>query len=122
MYRSAEDTACLLATLLHRSGQKRARISSATVRKIAGRTNLRSSFIVYLQDALAEDFDWILFELKSGGFGAIQSSAIEAAKSVTGMKYFTAEERKQIDRSTIDVNALRVEIEPEGEKEDVEDE
>lgn len=109
MYRTAEDTACILTVMLNRSSQTRARVSAKTIKKVANRTQLRSAFVVELSDALATEYDWILFELASGGYGAVQAKALEAAKSVTGLRWLTAAERKSITRGTVNMEAFRTE-------------
>jgi len=39
-----------------------------------------------------------MFELRSGGFGAVRASALEAARVVTGRRYLsTAERRGNLD-------------------------
>ena len=107
MYRTAEETACLLAVMLNRSAQSRARVSAKTIKKLSNRVQLRSSFVVQLSDALASQYEWIIFELTSGGYGAVQAKALEAAKAVTGHRYLTAIERKAITRGNVDLDAFR---------------
>lgn len=89
--RTAYQAAILLAVILNRSEQTRARVSAKTIKQLAIRTNLRSAFVVDLTVELAE-FGWVLCELPSGGFGAIQSKALESAKAVT-TKLLTDDER-----------------------------
>lgn len=110
MYPTAEETAATLALMLKRSGQTRARLSGLTVRKAAGRSTLRSAFVVELIDALANGYDWLLVELSSGGFGAVQAKALEAAKPVTGKKYLSQEERQSIDRGEADYESFHREV------------
>lgn len=101
MYPTAEEVAAVLAAMLMRSGQTRARVSALTIKKIARRRTLRCAFTAPLSDALEAGYDWRLIELSSGGFGAIQAKALEAAKSVTGNKYLSAEERRALVRGTV---------------------
>lgn len=89
--RTAYEAAVLLAVILNRSGQSRARISAKTIKKLAVRTNLRTAFVIDLTAELAE-FGWVLCELSSGGYGVIQAKALEAARSMT-TKLLTADER-----------------------------
>lgn len=110
MYPTAEETAATLALILKRSGQTRARLSGQTIRKVARRSTLRSAFVVELIDALASGYDWLLVELASGGFGAVQAKALEAAKPVTGKKYLTADERKKVDRGEVDYDVFHQEV------------
>jgi hypothetical protein len=105
MYPTAEETAATLALILKRSEQSRARLSGQTIRKVARRSTLRSAFVVELIG-----YDWLLVELSSGGFGAVQAKALEAAKPVTGKKYLTVDERKSIDRGEADYNAFHREV------------
>ena len=72
MLRTANDTACLLAVILKRSEQTRARISAKTIKILANRRRLRGAFVAELGAALVDGFDSILTELSSGGYGAVQ--------------------------------------------------
>lgn len=90
--RTAHETAILLAAILNRSGQSRARVSAKTIKVIAIRKNLRSAFVVDVISELAE-FGWILFDISSGGYGAVQAKTLEAAKPVTASRYLTEDER-----------------------------
>jgi hypothetical protein len=98
MYPTAYETACILAVILKRSEQTRARVSTKTIKVISRRKNLRSVFVVDLITELADNFDWILFELSSGGYGAVQAQALEAAKAVTAAKWLRDEELKNLKR------------------------
>ena len=91
--RTARQTAILLAVILNRSGQSRARISAKTILHLARRQRLRVAFLQNIMDELLE-FDWVLAEV-GGGFGAVRASALEAAKAVTGRRFLTAEERQR---------------------------
>jgi hypothetical protein len=113
--RTAKETAALLAVILNRSEQTRARISSKTIKLLGSRMNLRSAFVVEIVDALAE-YDWILFELAAGGYGAVQAKALEAAKSVTARRMLTDEERRALRRGAEDMQAFLQEAEPEREE------
>jgi hypothetical protein len=112
MNRTPRQTAAVLATILKRSEQTRARVSAKTIRFIGKRQNLRSAFIVELVDALAE-YDWILFELATGGYGAVHAKALEAAKSVTAKRRLTDDEYKELKRGTVDFAAFEKEATPE---------
>lgn len=109
MQPDAKECALILAVMLNRSGLSRCRISRTTIRMIGRRNNLRSAHVVSLTAALV-DRSWILCELDSGGFGAIKTKSLEAAKPVTGKKYLTAEERAAIKRGNIDFDALEEEL------------
>jgi hypothetical protein len=110
MKRSARDTALLLAVILKRSDQTRARVSAKTLKLLGRRQNLRSAFVVDVIAALA-DFDWILFELASGGYGAMQSKALEAAKAVTAVKFLEPDERTSLRESDELIPTLEEELE-----------
>lgn len=109
MYRTPEETACLLAVILNRSGQSRARVSTKTIKVLGRRKNLRSAFVVSLTTAMADRHEWLLSELDSGGFGAVQAKALEAAKPVTGKRYLTDDERKMLRRDDADLSAFESE-------------
>ncbi len=64
-------------------------------------------------DVLADDYDWILFELASGGYGVVQAKALEAAKSVTARRGLTVEEHKELRRGTADFQKFEAEVAPE---------
>jgi hypothetical protein len=98
--------------MLKRSGQTRARISAAAVKLVSVRSVLRAAFILALADEM-EDLGWIFFELRGGGFGAIQAKALEAAKPVTPMRWLAEAERKALRLGTLDVAALAKEASPE---------
>src|SRR4051794_17665239 len=98
MYPTASQVAAVVAAMLKRSGQTRARISALTIRKIARRKTLRSAFIRALSDALSEGYGWLLVELATGGFGAVEARALEAAKPVTGNKQLSEDERRTLVR------------------------
>ncbi len=115
--RTAAETAILLAVILNRSGQTRARVSAKTVKILAIRKNLRSAFVIEVIGALAE-YSWILFEISSGGYGAVHAKTLEAAKSATAKRLLTQDERRELKRGTIDWDALRKEASPEREEPD----
>jgi hypothetical protein len=112
--RTSEDTAMLLAVLLNRSGQSRARVSAVTIKLLADRQNLRRAFVELVIDALYE-YNWILFEIR-GGYGAVQVRALEAARPVTARRLLTADELRALRRD--DLDALRAEVAPQHEEEE----
>jgi hypothetical protein len=117
--RTARDTATILAAMLKRSGQTRARISATAVKLISKRNLLRAAFILALADEM-EDLAWIFFELRGGGFGAIQTKALEAAKPVTPMRWLDDAERKALRLGTLDVATLAKEAAPEDDEQPLE--
>ena len=113
--RSAEETAIVLAVILNRNGESRARVSVKTLRLAGNRFNLRAAFVRDVIDALAE-FSWIMFEISTGGYGAVKSKALEAAKSVTAKRMLTDKELKAIqDDGKVDWAKLRKEAMPDPE-------
>lgn len=112
--RTARETAILLAVILKRSERSRARVSVKTIKLLAIRQNLRSAFVVEVVAELAE-FGWILFEIASGGFGAIQAKTLEAAKSVTAKRLLTDDERRALRHDNIDWTVFEVELKPQQE-------
>jgi hypothetical protein len=111
--RTPKQTAIILAVILRRSGLTRARVSTKTVRIASKRSMLRTAFVSELLKIMANDFDWIVWELSTGGYGAVQAKTLEAAKSVTMKRGLTDEERKALRRGTIDFDALEEEAIPE---------
>lgn len=83
-----------------------------TIKFLGVRKNLRGAFVLELRDEIAE-FGWTLCELESGGYGAIQTKTLEAAKTVTAKRWLTDEERKQLRRGQIDFDAFEKEALPE---------
>lgn len=90
MIRTPEETALLLALLLKRSEQKRARISVATIRRLSKRKHVRAAFVEML-DAELDSLGVILVELDRGGFGLIPSSLLDGAPAITAKKYLTSD-------------------------------
>lgn len=110
MYLTPRETALALAVLLARSKQTRARLSATTIKIVSGgRERLKSAFVVSTAAALA-DYSWLLVELDTGGYAAIQGKSLEAAKPVTAKKLFSDEERKALRRGIADLARWREEI------------
>lgn len=114
-YRTPYEAALLLAVLLGRSGQTRARVSAKTLKLLAKRANLRTAFVIEMMAALANDFGWLMTDLASGGYGVIQAKTLEAAKPVTVKKLMTEDERKALRRGQIDLAAFEQEVSPDTE-------
>ena len=106
--RSAYETAMLLATILNRSGHSRARVSVKTIRKLATRRHLRRAFAGELTDALAE-YSWTLTEIDSGGYAALRTKTLEAAKPVTAKRWLSDDEWKALERGTIKLSVFEKE-------------
>lgn len=103
--RDTDQTAILLATILNRSDQTRARVSAKTIKKLAARRHLRRAFAAELTDALAE-YSWTLTEIDSGGYAAVRTKTLEAAKPVTAKRWLTDNERKALKRGTAQWSAF----------------
>ena len=110
MKRSTEHAALLVAALLKRSGQRRARVSESTIRLLSKRRTLRDAF----KDRLRAELDDIgihLVQLERGGFGIIPIDALDGAPAITAKKYL-ADELKKLKRGDDDAffRQLRREI------------
>jgi hypothetical protein len=90
---NAEQTAVLIATLLHRSRERRARISERTVRILSRRRPLRDVFKEKLRAEL-DDLGIHLVQLERGGFGLIPTRALDGAPAITAKKYVLDEVKK----------------------------
>lgn len=111
MRHTADQTACLLAVILNRSGQNRARVSAKTIKFLAKRKTLRGAFLNELRDALSE-YSWALCELESG-YGIEKSTLLEAAKAVTGKRWLDDDLRRALRRGEdIEFSALEEEASP----------
>jgi hypothetical protein len=121
MHRTAKQTACLLAVILKRSEQNRARVSAKTLRILSKRKHLRSAFVVEVISELADGYDWILFELSTGGYGAVQAKTLEAAKVVTVKRLLTDQERRDLRRGVADFEGFEQEAAPDDEPSDEDD-
>ncbi|MDY4311191.1 hypothetical protein D3C76_1314140 [compost metagenome] len=85
--RSARETAVLLALLFKNAEMNRARVSKLTFKKISGRKNVRSAFVVDVTEKLSNNYGLYLIELDSGGFGMVPAKSLEAAKPITAKKF-----------------------------------
>jgi len=97
MRHTADETACLLAVILNRSGQNRARVSARTIKFVAKRETLRSAFVDEVKDSLL-DYGWVLVEIETGGFGAEKAKLLEAAKTVTAKRWLDEGLRRTLRR------------------------
>jgi hypothetical protein len=84
--RTFEETAVLIASLLKRSGKKRARISERTIRVLSKRKTLRDAFKQELRSEL-DDLGIHLIQLDRGGFAVLAISAVEGAEMITAKEY-----------------------------------
>jgi hypothetical protein len=78
-------TSMLLAVLYRRAAVTRARISETTIRKLSGRSQLRSVFITDLRDEL-DDLGFAFLEIERG-FALVPLSALNGAPSITAKKF-----------------------------------
>ena len=109
LYRTPQETATGIAFLLKRSNLTRARVSEKTIRIMAKRKRLRSAFIVAVTSSLT-DFGWSVCEIESGGFGAIQTKALEAAKTVSITRLLTEDERQALKLRDFDFTPWEAEV------------
>lgn len=86
MRRTPDETAVLLALLLVRSEQKRARVSEKTIRRLAKRKRLRAAFITMLRHYL-EDRALVMIELDDGSWGLMPSKGLQGAPAITAGRY-----------------------------------
>jgi hypothetical protein len=112
--RSAIQTAILLAVILNRNEHTRARLSAKTIKILAKRVHLRRAFVAEVVDALAE-YGWTLVELNTGGYGALKSQTLEAARSVSAQRGLTDDERLALRRGEDVWSRLEDEAAPEQE-------
>lgn len=88
MRRTPDETAVLVALLLNRSEQKRARVSEKTIRTLAKRKRLRISFLTMLREHL-EDYSLVMIELDDGSWGLMPSRGLQGAPTITAKKFLT---------------------------------
>lgn len=117
--RTARETAILIAIIMKRSDQPRARVSAQTVKVLAQRERLRGAFLVELFAALV-DYGYITCELSSGGFGIIRTKTLEGAKAVTARQHFTQEELRGLRTGELKPSSFWSELEK-GEEEPIEE-
>lgn len=105
---TAEETAVLIAFMLRRTKQTRARLSETTIRVLAGRRQLRMVFLRDLRDYL-EDMGFGLHELDRGGFGVFQTSVLEGAKPCTA-KVAIPQELAKLRNGKLNIASIRREL------------
>lgn len=101
------QTAILLAVILNRSGQNRARLSGKTIKILGQRRNLRQAFSTQVIDALIE-YGWALFET-GGGYSAVRISTLDAAKPVTAKNGLSKQERDALREGNADWSSFEEE-------------
>ncbi|MBI2218587.1 MAG: hypothetical protein HYU51_14960 [Candidatus Rokubacteria bacterium] len=109
--RTAEETAILTALLLKRANEKRARVSTKTIRRLSQRRTIRRAFLDMLEQHL-DDLGVILIELDRGGYGLIAASTLDGARAVTAKKFLSKELSALRDKA-INFDRLRLEVEEE---------
>jgi len=72
---------------------------------------LRRAFVAELVDALAE-YSWTLTEIDSGGYAAVRTKTLEAAKPVTAKRWLTDEERRKLRRGEANWAVFEEEVAP----------
>jgi hypothetical protein len=118
MKRTIEETAILVALLLKRSGQKRARLSESTIRVLSKRKTLRDAFKERLRSEL-DDIGLHLVQLERGGFGILPINALDGAPAITAKKYL-GDDLKKLKKSDGDAlfGKLRREVEEDADEAD----
>lgn len=104
-----QQTAILLAAMLTRTNQSRARVSETTLKTLAGKQHLRADFVVNVMEAMA-DLNWIMIELDSSGFGLITRRALEGAKPVRAQDSLTESELAAIKRGVFSLAKFEEEV------------
>jgi hypothetical protein len=119
---NAEQAAVLVASLLQRSQERRARISERTIRILSRRRTLRDAFKDRLRAEL-DDLGIHLVQLERGGFGVIPINALDGARAITAKKYMP-EELKKLKKGADDAffEKLRTEVNENAEESDEADE
>lgn len=107
------QVAALIAELMKRSGQSRARLSDVTIKKLAGRVKLENSIREQIRmDSL--DYGYLLHKLEgkgpTSGTVVIALSALYAAKPLKVTSLFDDNERKAIVDGTFDFIKLHEEL------------
>jgi hypothetical protein len=120
MLRTAEQSALVLAAMFHRSNQKRGRVSAKTIRIVSRRSHLKGAFTANLTECLAQ-YDISMSELKTGGFGLIRSTSLQAAPNITYRNCFELDEKTKLRIDSADV-FRKLEAEVAGLLESTEDE
>lgn len=110
---TVDQTACVLAVMLKRSDQTRARISEKTLRLVSHRSSLRLAFLSELKVAL-DAYGWILVDLEIGGFGVVQAKALEAAKAVTAKRWLSSDDKAELAKKDPDFTVFEDELWPGG--------
>lgn len=93
---SAAQTALLLAVMMLRSEQTRARVSIKTLKLLSRRVRLHWAFAQEVREELEVNHRLIMFEIDSGGYGVVSAKAVEAAKPLTAKSWLTEVERSSI--------------------------
>jgi len=107
------QVAALIAELMKRAGQSRARLSEVTLKKLAGRLKLETSIREQIRlDCL--DYGYLLYKLEgkgpTSGTVVIAISAMHAAKPLKVSSFFDDDERTAITNGTFDFTKLHEEL------------
>ncbi len=109
-YMSAESTALLLATMLHRSERTRGRISDQTLRVVSRRTTLRTAFRTEVVE-WAEEYGLIMYPLETrGGYGLLKASSLEGAHPLRSGQLIREELRQFKENGSFDHDVLYTEL------------
>lgn len=90
-----EEIAVMLIAMVRRVGGKRGggsrwRFSDQTLRKVSGRSIVRTAFVDELQEELAQ-FGYTILPLVNGGYGMIETAATESWPLIAGRDRLTNE-------------------------------
>jgi hypothetical protein len=108
MRSSSYQTSLLLALLFKRSKANRGRLSETTIRKLSGRSKLRTAFISDVRDDL-DDLGYAFLEIERG-YAIVPTSALNGAPSITAKKYLPDIAGLIGNGKPIDWSAIEVEL------------
>lgn len=107
MRRSPNETAILLALMLHRSGKSRARVSKRTLEVISKRERIHASFVGLIRSAL-DDLDVVLLESNRGGYAMVTREALDGAPPISSS--IIANDLKALRREEVDYETFLEEL------------
>ena len=108
MRSTSRETALLLALLFKRADANRARLSETTLRKLSGRSKLRSVFITDVRDQL-DDLGFAFLEIERG-FAMVPLAALNGAPAITAKKHLPEIAAKIDKGESIDFDEIEAEL------------
>jgi hypothetical protein len=119
-YKQAWQTAALIAEMMRRSGQTRARISEKTMMRLSGRKRLEASVREQIRlDAI--DYGYLVHRLnprdKASGHVVVSIDALASGKPIKAVDLFEPDEVKKIVAGTFNFDALHADLLGEGDSE-----